>query len=280
VTDTPSPSLSTRITRFSISGATAGAMDSVVMEEPLEIILHAPGAKPFTLAITMRTPGDDEILAAGFLFTEGLVKTRNDIASLQRDSESTRPDNALIVTLTHKPDIALEQLHRHFFTSSACGVCGKTALQALEMRHRPELLSDKPIISATRLQQLPSQLRQQQEQFSVTGGVHAAALFSPQGELLLREDVGRHNAMDKLIGSLLLTNQLAMAKESLILVSGRSSFELVQKALMADVPVLASIGAPSSLAVQLAQRHGMTLAGFLKPEGFNVYSGPERIITP
>lgn len=277
MTDTTSPSLSTRITRFSVSGAAPGAVDSVAVEEPLEIVLHAPGSKPFTLAITMRTPGDDEALAAGFLFTEGLVKHRSDLVSLQRDPESTRPENTLIVTLARAPDIAPEQLHRHFFTHSACGVCGKTAMQALELRHQPRLSPGPQVLRAT-LQTLPEKLQAQQLQFSATGGVHASALFTAAGELLLlKEDVGRHNAMDKLIGHLLLHDQLAPAKNALVLVSGRSSFELVQKVLMADIPFLAAIGAPTSLAVQLAQRHGLTLAGFLKADGFNLYSAPERV---
>jgi FdhD protein len=151
-------------------------------------------------------------------------------------------------------------------------------MQALELRHQPRL-STGPLVLRNMLQTLPEKLQTQQPQFSATGGVHASALFTASGELLLlKEDVGRHNAMDKLIGHLLLNDQLARGKDSLVLVSGRASFELVQKALMADVPFLAAIGAPSSLAVQLAQRHGMTLAGFLRADGFNVYSGQERII--
>lgn len=257
--------------------------DSVIVEEPLEIILDFPSQtgqrKRLTLAITMRTPGNDQELAAGFLFSEGLIKNKSDILDLSQDTESAHPANTLVASIAPALAIDPDRLQRHFFTSSSCGVCGKTSMQALELLHQPVLASGKPTIASTLLQQLPARLRQQQEQFILTGGVHASALFSPTGELLLlREDVGRHNAMDKLIGTLLLDDQLALAQQSLLLVSGRSSFELVQKALMADVPLLASIGAPSSLALQLANRHGMTLAGFLKADSFNIYCSPERVI--
>lgn len=275
----PTPDSLHKITRyrFSKSGLEKQS-DQLAVEEPLEIILQSPNTEAFTLTVTMRTPGQDKELATGFLFSEGLIKQSSDILDLSTNTESLSPDNTLIATLATPLTVSPDQLQRHFLTSSSCGVCGKTSLQALEMRHRPELLSNAPQITASVLQQLPEKLRQQQAQFSQTGGVHASALFSPTGELLLlREDVGRHNALDKLIGSLLLTQQLDQAKNSVLLMSGRISFELVQKALMADIPILAAIGAPSSLALQLAQRHGMTLIGFLKAEGFNAYCAPERV---
>jgi len=254
-------------------------IDHLAVEEPLEIILNQANKKSFPLAVTMRTPGHDQELAVGFLFSEGIIKHKNDIQSISSDTESSNPDNNIMIVLSQNLDFEPDRLQRHFFTNSSCGVCGKTSIQALEMMHQPSLTPNHPNISSATLQQLPESLRTQQQQFAVTGGVHSAALFSLDGRLLqLREDVGRHNAMDKLIGALLLNDQLNSAREGLVLVSGRASFELVQKALMADIPILASVGAPTSLAHQLADRHGMTLAGFLKPDSFNVYSGVERII--
>jgi len=252
--------------------------DVLTVEEPLEIIVCSNTKKALTLAITMRTPGNDHELTAGFLFAEGIIKTKNDIRDLSRDREATNPDNNITVTLSQELEYDQERLQRHFFTNSSCGVCGKTSMQALELLHQPNLSANTPLITADTLCKLPNILRQQQQQFSATGSVHSAALFSPDGKLLrLREDVGRHNAMDKLIGSLLLEDQLQLARQLVLLVSGRASFELVQKALMADIPILASIGAPTSLAYQLASRHGMTLAGFLKSDSFNIYNSPERI---
>lgn len=252
--------------------------DLLTVEEPLEIRIGSRGQKTITLAITMRTPGNDAELAAGFLFAEGLVKNKHDLLELGPDPEAINPDNSITATLASEAGYDTDRLQRHFFTNSSCGVCGKTSMQALELLHRPELSAQQPLIASPTLCQLPQLLRQQQQQFSATGGVHSAALFSPTGQLLrLREDVGRHNAVDKLIGSLLLDEQLQNARQAVLLVSGRASFELVQKALMADIAFLAAIGAPSSLALQLADRHGMTLAGFLKADGFNVYTGSQRI---
>lgn len=251
--------------------------DLLSIEEPLEIIVCRNNKKTFTLAITMRTPGNDDELAAGFLFAEGLIKTKRDILALRPDPDAINPDNSILVTLARDLDFDQDSLQRHFFSHSSCGVCGKTSMQALELLHQPDL-STTLRISAETLCRLPGILRQQQQQFLATGGVHSAALFSADGQFLrLREDVGRHNAMDKLIGSLLLEDQLHLARQVVLLVSGRASFELVQKALMADIAVLASIGAPTSLAYQLASRHNMTLSGFLKPDSFNTYSAAERI---
>jgi FdhD protein len=262
----------------------AKATDHLSVEEPLEIIIdfhkkNSSSPELMTLAITMRTPGHDEELAAGFLFAEGLINTNADICKITRDEESPGPANTIVVTLMDALDIEPDRLQRHFYTNSSCGVCGKTSMRALELLHQPALTPAEPVIRSRTLCQLPLRLREHQQQFANTGGVHAAALFSPAGELLLlREDVGRHNAMDKLIGACALQDRLPMLKESLILVSGRSSFELVQKALMADVPILAAIGAPTSLAVQLAARHDLTLIGFLKADSFNIYHSPERVI--
>jgi FdhD protein len=266
------------VTRFSAAqDKQQKQTDLLSIEEPLEIIVCRNNKKTFTLAITMRTPGNDDELAAGFLFAEGLIKHKNDLLDLAPDPEAVNPGNSMLVTLTQEPDFDPDRLQRYFFSSSSCGVCGKTSMQALELLHQPNL-SASVHISTDTLCQLPAILRQQQQQFSSTGGAHSAALFSPDGKLLcLREDVGRHNAMDKLIGSLLLEDQLQLARQAVLLVSGRASFELVQKALMADIPILASIGAPTSLAYQLANRHNMTLAGFLKSDSFNIYNSAARI---
>jgi len=286
VAHSPAPDSLHTITRFRFSkNGQERQNDLLAVEEPLEIILDFPSPpdqrKRLTLAITMRTPGNDAELAAGFLFSEALIKNKTDILDLSQDAESAHPANTVVASIAPALTIDPDRLQRHFFTSSSCGVCGKTSLQALELLHQPALVPRQPKITATLLQQLPGILRSHQQQFSATGGVHSVAGFSADGKLLaLHEDVGRHNAMDKLLGTLLLEDRLSLLKNSVVLVSGRASFELIQKALMADVPFLASIGAPSSLAVQLASRHGMTLAGFLKPDSFNVYSGIERIISP
>jgi FdhD protein len=252
--------------------------DQLAIEEPLEIILCHPDSDAFSLAITMRTPGNDEELACGFLFAEGIIRQAEDIEKIEQDQEAPTPGNTQRVHLSHPLSIKPEQLQRHFFTHSACGVCGKTSIQALEMQHQPRLSTDTPRIPIDLLYQLPDTLLTHQAQFARTGGVHSAALFSASGELLqLREDVGRHNALDKLLGFLLLQGKLDQARSALLLVSGRASFELVQKALMADIPWLIALGAPTSLAMQLAQRHQMTLAGFLKSDSVNVYTGLQRI---
>jgi len=267
------------VTRFrTVGDQQQKQTDLLSTEEPLEIVLHQKNKKDFTLAVTMRTPGNDHELAAGFLFSEGVVKKKNDIQDIFSDPEAANSGNNITITLSRQLDFEPDRLQRHFFTNSSCGVCGKTSIQALEMLHKPQLLAAIAKIPAKILCQLPVKLRQHQSQFDATGGTHSAALFSTDGQLLrLREDVGRHNAMDKLIGSLLLEDQLPLAKQTIVLVSGRTSFELVQKALMADIPILASIGAPTSLAYELASRHNMTLIGFLKSDSFNIYSAPERM---
>jgi len=283
VTDSPSHPVQHVIRYRFADGKLDKASDTLAVEEPLEIILDFPGKTAgsrdrMTLAVTMRTPGNDEELAAGFLFSEGLIRHRDDLLAIARDSEAPRADNTIVVALAQAPQHDLDVLHRHFFTNSSCGVCGKTSMQALELLHQPALSPDVRIASSL-LCQLPQRLRVHQQQFTQSGGVHASALFSTGGSLLmLREDVGRHNAFDKLIGACVLKDQRELLKQSLILVSGRTSFELVQKALMADVPVLAAIGAPSSLAVQLALRHDLTLVGFLKADSFNIYHSPQRVI--
>jgi len=239
--------------------------DLLAVEEPLEIRIGDRN-----VAITMRTPGNDEELAAGFLFSEGILRDRSQIVSVA----IPRPN---VVTVTVAGDIDLERLERHFYMSSSCGVCGKASIQAIEAAGCRLADRTGPIFSPSLLPRLPEKLRSRQAVFDRTGGLHAAALFDSSGELLdLREDVGRHNAVDKLIGAAFLRGALPLSRE-ILLVSGRASFELVQKAAMAGIAVMTAVGAPSSLAVEAALRFDMTLAGFLRGGRFNLYSGAWRL---
>ena len=254
--------------------------DQLASEEPLEIMLRA-GEQQRTVAITMRTPGNDYELAAGFLYNEGILRDKLDVVQMTYcvDGEKTQEYNSLRVQLRAEqlPDLAT--LDRHFFTTSACGVCGRTMLDELEGRNLVPL-PPGPQVDPQLLATLPEALRSTQGLFAVTGGLHAAALFDPQGKLLaVREDVGRHNALDKLIGWGLLNRQLPF-HDRLILVSGRASYELLQKCRVAGAPIFCAISAPSSLAVELAERFGITLIGFLRGARFNIYTGSERVHLP
>ena len=253
--------------------------DYLATEEPLEIRLVAGGMRR-NVAVTMRTPGNDFELAAGFLYSEGVISDRQDISRIthcvDKEIELENRYNIVNVELAAEelPDLAT--LERHFYTTSACGVCGKTSLEALRRRGFPPIQTQIKV-SPELIYSLPEKLRSAQGIFTVTGGLHAAALFNSEGELLaVREDVGRHNALDKLIGWALLSNQLPL-NNHIIMVSGRSSFEIMQKCLAAGVPIVCAVSAPSSLAVSLAQEFGITLIGFLRGERFNVYAGVERI---
>lgn len=221
----------------------------------------------------MRSPGNDEALIYGYLFTEGIIQRASDIAAIKLIS----PSEAL-VTLAAQVDFQPANYHRFGYTNSSCGLCGKTDLEQLErtLYHFP--IPGQPIVSPEVLTQLPQALTQQQHLFSQTGGIHAAALFDTNGQFLfLQEDVGRHNALDKLIGNSMLQAQFPW-RDKLVLLSGRISYELVQKAATAGTPILAAIGAPSSLAIQLAEETGMTLIGFLRRDRLNVYTYPERVM--
>lgn len=256
--------------------------DLVAREEPLEIrVISEVGGRRVrdSVAVTMRTPGEDFELAGGFLFSESVVRRSRDIWRLDHCVEGPATADGNIVDVQLRPGLRFdtERLSRHVITSSACGVCGKASIEAVQA-----VCPAKPVgsfrLPAGLLQRLPEALAGGQDVFSHTGGLHAAALFDAAGRLLeLREDVGRHNALDKLVGSLLLGDRLP-ASERLVLVSGRASFELVQKALMAGIPCLAAVGAPSSLAVELAKTFDMSLVGFLRGDRFNVYAGAERIV--
>lgn len=258
-------------------------VDAVAAEEPLEIrvVAEVGGRRQrHSIAVTMRTPGHDFELAAGFLCGEGMLSHQGEVWRIDYCENDSAADLDNIVEVHLQPGVAfeVEGLTRHVFTSSSCGLCGRASLEAVQIscrrapvgkfRLQPELLVG-----------LPRFLREAQPVFSETGGLHAAGLFDGSGGLLaLREDVGRHNAVDKVVGSLLLAGELP-ASDRLILVSGRASFELVQKAALAGIPFLAAVGAPSSLAVELAQEMGMTLVGFLRDGRFNVYAGGDRIVT-
>jgi FdhD protein len=250
-----------------------GAPDVVAVEEPLEIRVEAGGARR-TVAVTMRTPGEDEELAVGFLFGEGVVASGDDVVAVE--TAVGGDPNVLLVRLAAglAPDFA--PLERHFFTSSACGVCGKAGLEALAVRV-PAPPPPGPLVPRALLAALPARLRAAQGTFDATGGLHAAALFDERGDLqAVREDVGRHNAVDKLVGWALAAGRLPLSR-GVVLVSGRSSYEILQKCLVAGVPVVCSISAPSSLAVDLARRFGVTLVGFLRGDRANVYSRPDRV---
>lgn len=283
------PAAKTRTSLLRIEGGRAfRKSDQLVTEEPLEIRLvpgpgsdtraHAGGRPALwkTLAVTMRTPGHDFELAAGFLYSEAVIHNRDEIRRIAYCTGEGEPQQFNSVNVELKsdrlPDLA--SLERHFFTTSACGVCGKSGLENLRLRHTR--LETTFRIPAETISALPLKLRSQQSLFTKTGGLHAAALFDQSGELLqVREDVGRHNALDKLIGWALLGNRLPLSQH-LVLVSGRASYELAQKTLAAGIPLLAAVSAPSSLAVDLAREFDLTLIGFLR-ESFNVYSAPERV---
>lgn len=233
------------------------------------------GGQP--IAVTMRTPGDDFELAAGFLVSEGVIAAARDVVSI-RYCDGGRPDTSHnVVDVLLAGHIEVPDLVRNFYTSSSCGVCGKESLDRVRTTGRWSVADDPLRISAARLAELPDRLRGGQAVFDRTGGIHAAGLFSECGELLcLREDVGRHNAVDKVIGWALANDRLPLAG-CVLQVSGRASFELVQKALMAGVPVLSAVSAPSTLAVDLAAEAGMTLAGFVRDDRMNIYTGADRV---
>jgi len=265
-------------------GVATTLADDVAVEEPLEIRLGystADGRATRSISITMRTPGHDRELAAGFLYTEGIVHQRQEIASIEPCGPAA-PDsgnhNVIRIDLANGVEVDLGRLQRHFYTTSSCGVCGKTSLEALRVAGAQSQHDNTTRFRRAALVGVPGALRSAQLSFDTTGGLHAAAAFSPEGDLItVMEDVGRHNAVDKVLGSLLLNNELPATGLGLM-VSGRASFELMQKTLLAGMPLLAAISAPSSLAVQLAREFHMSLIGFLRGDTFNIYAGAERIV--
>lgn len=276
------PTRSLRVTRYR-DGVRDRDKDTLVVEEPLEIRLSWAGAqdgrrRTEPLAVTMRTPGEDFELVAGFLHGEGVVARPDDILEMTycRSGEGEQEYNTVEARL--RPGVAfdLEALRRNFYATSSCGVCGKASLDAVDAMGC-RALAPGPTFDASLLPTLPDRLRLRQDAFDRTGGLHAAGLFDASGACLgVREDVGRHNAVDKVLGEAFLARRLP-ASQALLVVSGRASFELVQKAVMAGVPALVAVGAPSTLAVDLAKRFGQTLVGFARDGGFNVYAGEERV---
>ena len=247
--------------------------DALAIEEPLEISIKRESEINATkVSVTMRTPGQDAFLALGFLFTEGILNDFTDVVSIGEFVE-----NEVFITVRDTVQINDQQLDRNFYTTSSCGVCGKASIDAIRTVSSFDIDNFDLKVSKEVLYQLPETLINQQATFNETGGIHAAALFSNQGELIsYQEDVGRHNALDKLIGEAFSKGELPL-KNNILLLSGRASFELLQKAGMAGIPIVASVGAPSSLAVELAEEQGITLAGFLKRDRFNLYSRFERV---
>lgn len=273
-----------RVDKISASGMESRD-DALAVEEPLEIRLaHWKDGKlaELSLSITMRTPGHDEELAAGFLLGEGIVTGASDLVKIEAlPPRDGKPSNTVRLEVVRALLVDPERLLRHFYATSSCGICGKASLEALATQGCPVLPKGRPKLARAAVHGLVDQLRSAQAVFEQTGGLHAAALFDTEGKLLaLREDVGRHNALDKLAGARMLAKEAKLRpplNDCAVLVSGRASFELVQKALMAGIPVLAAVGAPSSLAVETAKEFGMTLLGFVRDGRFNVYAGGERI---
>lgn len=264
--------------------------DVLAVEEPMEIrVAYGADARrqAKSLSITMRTPGEDFELAAGFLFTEQILRHRDQIRGIEFcGPPAPGRETSNIVRVDLAPDVEIDavKLERHFYATSSCGICGKASLDALEIDDVPELAPERPRIEASAIHALPDALREAQPVFDRTGGLHAAALVpAVDGRIAeariaeLREDVGRHNAVDKLLGRRFLDGAVPLA-DSLLMLSGRASFEILQKALAAGVPAIVAVGAPSSLAVDLAERHGITLIGFAGAERFNVYSGAARVL--
>jgi FdhD protein len=256
-------------------GASRTVRDRLATEEPMEIRVEEPGADQRTIAVTMRTPGNDFELAVGFLHTEGLIAGGDEVRTVRYCAVPREEQHYNVVSVAVTRQLDPVGAERNFYATSSCGVCGKASLDAIEVQCAP--VPDGPEVAVSVVTALPDRLRAAQEVFDRTGGLHAAALFDRDGALAeLREDVGRHNAVDKLIGAELLAGRLPLS-DRILLVSGRSSFEIVQKAATAGIPIVCAVSAPSSLAVDAARRFGITLVGFLRGTRFNVYTRPERI---
>ena len=258
--------------------------DLISIEEPLEISLRYKENDKWinqSLSITMRTPGDDEDLVKGFLFNEQIIQNINDIESVESYGEKVGQyniQNKILATLSNAKNINISKIKRDFLTNSSCGVCGKSSLDALEIIKKNKTDSLEPKINKEIIIQSTSILRQSQSEFSKTGGIHASGLFKSNGELVaLKEDVGRHNALDKLVGCV-LSNQQLDPKSQFITCSGRLNFELVQKVLMTDIGIMIGVGAPTSLAIDLANKFDITLIGFVKSNSFNIYTNNKKVI--
>ena len=258
--------------------------DLISIEEPLEISLKFKENNKWikkNLSITMRTPGNDEDLVRGFLFNEQIIENINDIDSIESCGDKVGQyniQNKILATLNNSKNINISKIKRDFLTNSSCGVCGKSSLDALEIIKKEKTDSSEPRITKDIIVQSPNILKTNQSEFSKTGGIHASGLFNSKGEIIcLREDVGRHNALDKLIGSAMINDQI-MPKNQFITCSGRLNFELVQKVLMTNIGIMIGVGAPTSLAIDLANKFDMTLIGFVKKDSFNVYTNNNKVI--
>jgi FdhD protein len=267
---TTSETVSTRLLHWEVGTKPKKQSDTLVREEPLEIRVRGK-----SVAVTMRTPGHDQELAAGFLLSEGIIHQRDEIIEIAPCLETDSPGNTLNVFLAPSVEIDFARLTRHVFATSSCGLCGKASIESVHQHFSP--IDSNPAIAAKLLIALPNSMRAAQQTFSQTGGLHAASIFDLDGNLVvLREDAGRHNAVDKVLGWGFLENKLPFDSH-VLLVSGRASFEIVQKALAARIPIIAAVSAPSSLAVEFAQESKQTLIGFLRGQSFNIYSCPQRI---
>ena len=258
--------------------------DQISIEEPLEIIIKYKEKEVWVdkiISVTMRTPGDDEDLVRGFLFNEKVIEKINYIEKIEtfgKPSEQHGLKNKIKITINNSDNIDIDKIKRNFLTNSSCGVCGKSSLETLEVIKKDKILKSYPKISKEVLISATHKLRKNQSEFSKTGGIHASGLFTAKGDIVaVKEDVGRHNALDKLIGCALKKNLLDNSSQFLVC-SGRLNFDLVQKALMANIGILIGVGAPTSLAIDLANKFDMTLVGFVKEGSFNIYSNNERII--
>ena len=258
--------------------------DAVSIEEPLEMKLKFKKNNKWVIeniSITMRTPGNDEDLIAGFLFNERIIENFNNIKEIKKDANTVgkyKLKNKITATISKIQNIDIGKIRRNFLTNSSCGVCGKTSLDSLEIIKTDKINKSIPKVNFDTIMQSPEMLIKKQSEFSKTGGIHASGLFNENGKIItVSEDVGRHNALDKLTGKI-IKNKLLEPKKQFITCSGRLNYELVQKALMLNIGILAGVGAPTSLAIDLAKRFGMTLVGFVKINSFNIYSNKERII--
>ena len=258
--------------------------DLISIEEPLEISIEYKDQNEWvisSLSITMRTPGHDEDLVSGFLFNEQIIQNLSEIESIKSIGEKVgqyKIQNKILITLNNSKNINISKIKRDFLTNSSCGVCGKSSLDALEVTKKEKTFKDEPKLTKEVIIKSPLILRQNQSEFSKTGGIHASGLFSSDGKLIsLKEDVGRHNALDKMIGNALNKNQID-PKNQFITCSGRLNFELVQKVLMTNIGLMIGVGAPTSLAIDLANRFDMTLIGFVKEDSFNIYTNNQKVI--
>jgi FdhD protein len=272
-----------KVTKFKI-GNTNEIDDLISIEEPLEITLkYKQDNKPITqlLSITMRTPGNDDDLVRGFLFNEQIIKNINHISSIESFGKKVGQynlQNKILVTLNNSDNVDITKIKKDFLTNSSCGVCGKSSLDALEIIKKDKTSSIEPKLTSKIILQAPNTLRDNQSEFTKTGGIHASGLFQKDGTLTnLKEDVGRHNALDKLIGSALKNNEIN-PKAQFITCSGRLNFELVQKVLMSNIGIMIGVGAPTSLAIDLANKFDMTLIGFVKSDSFNIYTNNKKVI--